>query len=210
MTSTLTIEVASPVKTNPIYIYGASGRCWKFNDSTEVDAYFSTLNPGNLVIDLRNQIVEKYGSEFIKRFLAFTKDFYNNSLIVENIDFQREIIMADGKKICQSPSRIRFFSKSANLIIICSYRLIQERHHLSTSLDILIDKLCKGFNKTSHAYNRGHFNKVLYSNEFFDFWDGDRIKYDSPQVAAVSDRPNCFICFGFRRNHDYTPLNIAV
>lgn len=200
VSASLTLDFAPQTKVDPVYVYGASGRCWKFNDPSKVEKYFNSMKPYDpIVIDLREWLIRKYGAEIIKRFSALLTDIdllscgfeISNKMTIEEIDHKIEITDVNGYKQKSEPARLKFKSPSANMTLIVPYFY---SYRSDVSKTIITNICAKFFQDPAYAekYRDRHriedvtFHSCIRTNDtFFDYWDGDRIVHKTPRKPAV-------------------------
>jgi hypothetical protein len=164
----------------PAYVYGRSGRCWKFNnpDPDEILNYFKCLYyKGGRVLSLyplsaklHDWLEGKYGATILERLKSM------NDVIIEPCDFEVVITNSDGSTTCSEPRRYKHFSRNANLTI---YSHNSWRNYM---LDISTD-FWEETKRNDVRYNNIQVCMDVYELDplFLDYWKGDRVIYSAPR-----------------------------
>ena len=63
------IDTTSSITTSdrPVYVYGRSGRCWKFKTAKDADEYFTNLMSSPEFLTDVDYLIGRYGESILKR-----------------------------------------------------------------------------------------------------------------------------------------------
>jgi hypothetical protein len=177
----------------PVYVYGSSGRCWKFNDPSKVDEYFKRLGgfharcPYPYSAKLYDWLLEKYGPTIFSRINLMKRGL---APIIEPCEHEVIITNSDGTITPANPTRWKHTFTNVNITIFLNVGYeCDEYKHL----------ICKDFfDKTDAKPYKDHQTNILnnainMNGLFLDYWKGDRVIYSEPQVrptpAPVQEEP---------------------
>lgn len=196
---------SQPTSNRPVYVYGRSGRCWKFRNAEVADEYFDRLTFKNtcpeFLTDVR-YLINRYGESILKR-LAFISPAYGNLPIITESNFDVDVTFKgkrDSTGLDTNPRTYTYYFKKANISITCNKRFsmysieplqnLFPDHKYHESISCL----------TSHITN----TELLQ-----DYLLGDRVRYTEPrvQVTAPQRKPWTFLNI-FRRSTTYAPIRV--
>jgi len=193
--SPLTIDTAAAAAATdtpaPVYVYGASGRCWKFKDPSKVDAYFNKLrgcyNSKSPI--LHEWLIKEYGSNIFNRLGYFTQDFAYNKIIVTPCEYEITVTNIDGTTKQLNPSKWKHYSPNSNITLILNQGIPVYRDYDKLFITYMFPICAKFFDEpTSGGEKELTYELIsgaIYVNaDFMDYWRGDRILHTTPRPAA--------------------------
>ena len=213
----------------PVYVYGASGRCWKFKDPSKVSKYFSELkgtSNAHLYAGVNIWLKKKYGSTMLDRLNILVSSRRRGSYEgynCEPIEHAVTITNIDGTQTLANPTRWKHTYKSINLTIYSKSQYIN-----------IADYICRPILNEDPQYaqlfNCTPVGDCLISNIkninplYQDYWEGDRIVYTEPRsetlvpcAAPVTQKNTSLSCHPFLRfrgtrvdPYEFTPLMIEI
>ena len=99
-----------------VYVYGASGRCWKFRNEAMVKHYFLPLCHGEDGMRCILELLEKYGADVGKRIAVALEE--SPCIAAVDHDFEICITGPDGKEEKSDPRSCIFHFPKANIRIV--------------------------------------------------------------------------------------------
>ncbi len=197
-------------ETKPVYVYGASGRCWKFNNKKNFDDYWDKLVPcrQNLYPFIKN-LFDKLGTDIIERLRMvlnwqerktnYEREsfiFYHNTDSLTKIKFEMEVMeysgeMTDknGRKVFILPSKFKFFHKFSNITIITE----NQKFGITDFLNMIVNMMSQPkVDIMGGSGTRNTLFAILNINDlYFDYIKGDMKLYDKPRSEITeSDDTN--------------------
>jgi hypothetical protein len=193
--SPLTIDTAAAAapadSVAPVYVYGASGRCWKFKDPSKVDAYFNKLRGRSDPI-FYEWLIKTHGLTIIDRLFLFRRDCNNQKIIATPCEYDVTVTNSDGTTTHLNPSKWKHYSPASNIAFIMT---IDRPYNDDFMYNTYMHQFCAKFlNEPENARKKQSGNELIqgamYMNaDFMDYWRGDRIQHTAPRPAPTPPAP---------------------
>lgn len=162
--------VSSEPSTRPVYVYGKSGKCWRFRDESRIRPYFSGLLRGG-VFEACEELVRRYGPTIADRLkLAFHEDRMEKTAI------DPEVEHTDNNGVLHQigPRAYKYKFPKANIELA---HMIDYGERV-TVLAALLD----GFDTHITTAERAIL-AVFESRDVWDYLTGDRVVYSEPRAT---------------------------
>lgn len=199
-----TTTSSPPTPERPVYVYGQSGRCWKFRNAADADAYFDTLTMGKSFPEFLTDVkylIRRYGESILKR-LALISPKYGNLPIITESNFDVDIThkgKRDHAGLDTNPRTYTYYFKKANISITCN------KHFSMYSLEPL------QYLFPDHKYHRsiscltsGICNIELLQ----DYLLGDGVRYTEPRAQVAPQRQPWSFMNIFRSRPSYERIHV--
>lgn len=183
---------ATPTQQKHYYVYGASGRCWKFASHDLVQPYFMRLtgstNPIAITSNL-HYLYNCYGTDIDVR-MRQARDEHVRSY---GQDYEITIIGPDGKEEGITPRSYVFEYKKANIkIVLLANKMKYSLTDIDCSPEIpLVYLITKNEAEHSQALETVRLMTGGYRENYQllkDYLLGDRTIYDKPRAAAATPK----------------------
>ena len=200
---TTTSSASTPER--PVYVYGQSGRCWKFRNAQVADEYFDRLTLKarcpEFLTDVR-YLMNRYGESILKQLALMSREYGNLPIITES-NFDVDIThkgKRDNAGLDTNPRTYTYYYKKANISITCNKRF--SMYSLEPLQYLFPDHK---YHESISCLTSGICNTELLQ----DYLLGDRVRYTEPraQVAAPQRQPWAFLNI-FRRSSTYAPIRV--
>lgn len=120
-TSAPTPPAISAAQERPVYVYGKSGQCWKFNNKENADKYFDDLTYKSVspqFLSCAQYLIDHYGESILERLRQI--NVYKNPPVFTKSDYVGEITHAGKSVPLGIAQKYTYFYKKANISITCN------------------------------------------------------------------------------------------
>jgi hypothetical protein len=185
------IDITKKSEASPVYVYGASGRCWKFASRDMVQPYFKRLigsnNPIAIVTNL-HYLFRQYGTNIDIRL----KEALKEGVRPCDHDYEITITNADGKEDYINPRAIVFDYKKAAIKITLPKTIKYSITELCTKPEIPFAYLITK-NEAEHSEALETINIMIHRYDYEllkDYLLGDQQIHERPIVQAPIAAPD--------------------